>query len=249
MNLERLDLNQAIVSGKIYKIWSRRDGNVYLRIDNQKKERVTIILPDGQVNGHDVSLKKGDLLQVEGYLKDFAYEDSLSQYFSRSGRKNYLKELPPLRELIASGAGVERYMMAVVPKSLTISDTETENTVRVEGIVISKWHFGDNYCIRMLVFDENAPIETVKENGVVHRSPHSIIAILPETLFKQVHERQRIRIGGSFTERIYHERLKKALEAMKQQDVAAQVPQEVLAFTVSMVQMYINVKSMIAYTR
>ena len=141
------------------------------------------------------------------------------------------------------------YMMAIVPKSLTISDTETENTVRVEGIVISKWHFGENYCIRMLVFDENAPIENVKENDVVHRSPHSIISILPETLFKQVQIRQRIRIGGSFTERIYHERLKRALEAMKQQDVAAQVPQEVLAFTVSMVQMYINVKSMIAYTR
>ena len=119
MQEERFDLNQVKVSGRIYKIWARSDGNIYMRIENENKERVTIALPDGQVNGKDVSLKSGDEIQVEGYLKDLAYQDTLSQFFRSSGRLKSLKELPELQALVDSGEGVHRYLMAVVPEILT----------------------------------------------------------------------------------------------------------------------------------
>ena len=119
MQEERFDLNQVKVNGRIYKIWARSDGNIYMRIENENKERVTIALPDGQVNGKDVSLKSGDEIQVEGYLKDLAYQDTLSQFFRSSGRLKSLKELPELQALVDSGEGVHRYLMAVVPEILT----------------------------------------------------------------------------------------------------------------------------------
>ena len=249
MQEERFDLNQVNVSGRIYKIWSRSDGNIYMRIENENKERVTIALPNGQVNGEEVSLQSGDDIQVEGYLKDFAYQDALNHFFKSDGRVKSLKELPELQSLVHSGAGPQRYLMAVVPEKLTRIAPPAETQVRVEGIVFRKWSFGDNHCVRLLVFDENTPIDTIRDNGDIHRSPHSIVAIVPKEIYKQVQIRQRVRISGTFTERIYHEKLSKTLKIMKQDNVISQMPEGVMNFGVSIAQLYVEVKSMIAFTR
>lgn len=249
MQEERFDLNQVKVSGRIYKIWARSDGNIYMRIENENKERVTIALPEGQVNGEEVSLKSGDEIQVEGYLKDFAYQDRLSQFFRSDGRLKYLQELPALQTLVHSGEGVKRYLMAVVPENLTMTETRSKTEVKVEGNVFRKWHFDDTYCVRLLVFDENTPIDTVRENGDIHRTPHSIVAIVPKEMYKQINFQQRVRISGTFTERIYYERLIKTLKIMNYESVSSQIPEVVENFGITIPQLYVGVKSMIAFTR
>jgi hypothetical protein len=71
---ERFDGNHVDFTGLVTKIWARSSGDVFARIaigeapdeeeDNPEPRaidaRLTLRLPDGQVNGQDISLLKGD---------------------------------------------------------------------------------------------------------------------------------------------------------------------------------------------
>jgi len=187
-------------------------------------------------------------VQVSGYLNGSQQAEPLSLFFKRGGRAKFLADLPALQALIPKAAMAEHFQMTVIPIRWETATETIENVVRVEGLVIRKWQYRDDFFLRMLVFDEQSGIVSTDENNVIHRQPHQVVAVLPEAFYKQVQIKQRMRISGSLVTLEMHERLKHALQQLKEFDVAAQVPSEVLAFTISSLQLFVQVRSMIVFS-
>lgn len=237
--VEKFDLNWATVNGKIQRIrpWQDNLVLVYLQEDSSAPDDVqmlTIALPNGQVNGQDVSAMVGDQIRVTGWLQDWPYTESLTQFLSRSKRPNLQKELN------LPGLNIQRALTCIIPEeSAQLGDDEDipedaqTNFARVEGSIARVWEYGGHRYCRLIMFDRHTQL---KDDG--KRQPHylsvqftgGMVNGRPVQISSKAGTKNalcpgaRIRVSGKLIHRLYFENLRDYLNDARRIDLLSTLP-------------------------
>jgi hypothetical protein len=247
---ERFDGNQVELTGLVTKIWARSTGDVFARIsigeaspDEGISEpgmfdaRLTLQLPNGQVNGQDISLLKGDLLHITGDLRDITQWETLRDFLLKARQVSLLERIPELSQ--ALDAQVKRMVTCVIPETLEVLNVKAspitlQSTARLEGIVARIWEYSGHLFVRLAVYDRHSfTNEQVDGRGV------------------NLKTKDRIRIFGTLGSRVYSENLRSFLLSAHKADVLAilsdgQTPDEVW---IAYVQTCLVAHKMIQFTK
>lgn len=276
---ERFDGNHVDFTGLVTKIWARSSGDVFARIaigegpddeeDNPEPRaidaRLTLRLPDGQVNGQDISLLKGDMLHVTGYLSDITQWETLRDFLLKARQTGLVERIPELAPAI--DAQVKRMVTCVIPETLEVlapqkvaaakaGEVSAQSTARLEGVVARVWEYGGHLFARVAVYDRHTlTTATPGNNGRERRIPHYVTV---QFLNEQVDGRgvnlkpkDRIRVSGILGSRVYSENLRSFLLSAHKADVLAtlsdgQAPDDVWT---AYVQTCLVAQKMIQYTK
>jgi len=237
---ERFDINRVDVQGKIYKIWSREDGNIYARMqldDPHMSEgvrhnpRITLALLEGAVDGQDVSIRSGDHVRVGGYLRDLTLPETLAEFLNRAKRPELLEQVDQLR--MRSGLKVSRCLTCVIPQMHDPLDEGQDgfldagtsaNRVRIEGVVARIWRYAHHSYARIAVYDRFSSTSDDLRPGILpRRQAHYVTLQFTDGRVDGrqvvVGARQRIRVAGRLIYRIYWEDLRGFLLQTKDADI------------------------------
>ncbi len=236
--VEKFDLNWATVNGEILRIRPWQDNLVlfYLRETSSASDEalLTLALPNGQVNGQDISAMVGDQIRVTGWLQDWSYTESLAQFLSRSRRPNLQKELN------LPCMNIQRALTCIIPEeSGQLGDDEDipedarTNFARVEGSIARTWEYGGHKYCRVVIFD---PHTQLSNDG--KRQPHYLsiqftngmvngraiqVSSKPGTK-NALCPRSRVRVSGRLIHRNYFENLRDFLNDAKRMDLLSTLP-------------------------
>jgi len=270
---ERFDSNQVDFTGLVTKIWARSTGDVFARItigevsdeeeDNPEPgaidARLTLQLPNGQVNGQDISLLKGDALHVTGYLSDITQWETLRDFLLKARQIGLVERIPELAPAI--DAQVKRMVTCVIPETLEVLNVKVgqinaRSTARLEGVVARVWEYGGHLFVRLAVYDHHTLVtNSPGNNGRERRIPHYVTVQFPN---EQVDDRgvnlkpkDRIRVSGLLGSRVYSENLRSFMLSAHKADVLAnlsdgQAPDEVWT---AYVQTCLVAQKLIQYTK
>ena len=269
---ERFDGNQVELTGLVTKIWARSSGDVFARLSigeatqeegNSKPgmldARLTLQLPNGQVNGQDISLLKGDVLHVTGYLRDMTQWETLRDFLLKARQVSLLERVPELSQ--ALDAQVKRMVTCVIPECLEVLNVKEnpitlQSTARLEGNVARIWEYGGHLFVRLAVYDHRSLGTGMPGNhGRERRIPHYVTV---QFTHEQVDGRgvnlktkDRIRVFGTLGSRVYSENLRSFLLSAHKADVLAilsdgQAPDEVW---IAYVQTCLVAHKLILYTK
>lgn len=269
---ERFDGNQVELTGLVTKIWARSTGDVFARLsvgeisqDEGNYEpttfdaHLTLQLPNGQVNGQDISLLKGDLLHVTGYLRDITQWETLRDFLLKARQVSLLERVPELSQ--ALDAQVKRMVTCVIPECLEVLNVKEnpitlQSTARLEGNVARIWEYGGHLFVRLAVYDHHSfGTGTPGNHGRERRIPHYVTVQFTN---EQVDGRSvnlkikdRIRVYGNLGSRVYSENLRSFLLSAHKADVLAilsdgQAPDEVW---IAYVQTCLVAHKLILYTK
>jgi hypothetical protein len=236
---ERFDGNTVSCSGAVTRIWSRASGDIFIRLaldapeglagDPSSSPRLTLRLPDGRMGGQDISLMKGDRLQVAGYLSDYEYWETLRDFLIKARRSGLAEHLPELAE--AAGARVRRVMTNVVPEQLVClppGEAAPCNDARLDGLVVRIWPYGGHLFARLAVYDRQTVCQATNgKGGRPRRVPHYVTILFPAGQAGErpvrVRQRDRIRVSGQLGSRLYTENLRTFLINAGQAGVLARL--------------------------
>jgi hypothetical protein len=222
---EHFDVNQATVSGEISKIWGR-GGDVYarLRVPSQAEGQdsfVNLRFPNGTVQGRDIDLQPGDMVQVSGWLTHSEFYESIRKFLSAAlGEEKTFFDGIPADDLEAWRAIEFRRVNATLNVlSLEAANGHPVNRAVVEGIVARQWSMGEkDHCVRLAIYDEHTPTTTKKEGnfGRLRRKPHYVNVILPDgrTISGRevtLREKDRVRVTAALTSQGYRVTMHQAL--------------------------------------
>jgi primosomal replication protein N len=270
---ERFDTNQAEICGMVTKIWARSSGDVYVRVmisecppaqDDTLEgrafdTRLTLLLPKGQVNGQDLSLLRGDLLHVNGYLADITQWETMRDFLLKARQPGLVERVPELAP--ALGVRLKRVLTCVIPETLEVlgpaaQKVTLQGSARLEGVVARVWQYGGDLFTRLAVYDQHTLMTSLPGNhGRMRRVPHYLTVQFPGQRVdgRQVSLKQkdRLRVSGSLGSRVYSENLRSFLisagEAARLAQLSdGQAPDEV--WTVY-VQTCLVAHTLIQYTR
>jgi hypothetical protein len=270
---ERFDANQVELVGLVTKIWARSTGDVFARVsvgetlepeDNHLKDRsfdsrLTLLLPSGQVAGRDISLLKGDVLHIRGYLSDLTLWESLREFLLKARQSGLFERIPELAP--AMGVQVKRMATCVIPESLEVLDTKSvhydlHSLARLEGVVARVWVYGGHLFARLAVYDTHTQLTYLPgKHGRQRRVPHYLTVQFPHQQVDGrslvLKPRDRIRVSGPLGSRVYSENLRTFLISARRADVLAglsdgQAPDEVWT---AYVQTCLVADRLIQYTR
>jgi primosomal replication protein N len=251
---ERFDTNQVELTGLVTKIWARSTGDVFARInigevlDEEEANprpgtidgRLTLRLPNGQVNGQDISLLKGDAVHITGFLSDLTQWETLREFLLKVRQVNLVERIPELAPAI--DARVKRMLTCVVPETLKVLETgignyTPESTARLEGVVARVWEYGGHLFARLAVYDHHTLTTHMPgNNGRERRIPHYVtVQFTNEQVDGRVinlKHQDRIRVSGMLASRVYSENLRTFLLSAHQASLLAnlsdgQAPDEV----------------------
>ena len=270
---ERFDGNQVEFTGLVTKIWARSSGDVFARIafgespddeddpsePNPIDTRLTLRLPNGQVNGQDISLLKGDIVHVTGYLSDITQWETLRDFLLKARQASLVERIPELAS--AMDAQLKRMVTCVIPETLQVmaikpGQTSLQSSARLEGVVARVWEYGGHLFARVAVYDSHTQVTAAPgNNGRERRVPHYVTV---QFLNEQVDGRgvnlktkDRIRVSGILGSRVYSENLRSFLLSAHKADVLAtlsdgQAPDDVWT---AYVQTCLVAQKMIQYTK
>ena len=270
---ERFDGNQVEFTGLVTKIWARSTGDVFARIiigevtDEEEENpeprmidaRLTLRLPNGQVNGQDISLLKGDVLHVTGYLSDITQWETLRDFLLKARQTSRIERIPELAP--AMDSQVKRIVTCVIPETLEVKNTKVgqftpQSTARLEGVVARVWEYGGHLFTRLAVYDRHTLItDTPGNNGRKRRIPHYITVQFANEQVDgrgvNLKRQDRIRVSGILGSRVYSENLRTFLLSAHKADVLAnlsdgQAPDEVWT---AYVQTCLVAQKLIQYTK
>jgi hypothetical protein len=270
---ERFDVNQVELVGLVTKLWARSTGDVFARIsvgeipepgddhlkDRSFDSRLTLLLPAGLVAGRDISLLKGDVLHIQGYLSDLTLWESLREFLLKARQSGLFERIPELAP--AMGVQVKRMTTCVIPESLEVFDPKAihpnlYSLARLEGVVARVWVYGGHCFTRLAVYDQHTHLTGLPGNhGRRRRIPHYLTVQFPHEKVDGrspvLKPRDRIRVSGPLGSRVYSENLRTFLISARRADVLAglsdgQAPDEV--WTVY-VQTCLVADTLIQYTR
>jgi hypothetical protein len=245
---ERFDCNQVEFAGVVTKIWSRSDGDVFARMrmdrlrapgdqlieeedeveSNSVDARLTVRFPNGQLNDQDISLLKGDVLRVRGYLSDTTQWESLRDFLLKARQPDLIQKIPDLAA--AFNAQVKRAVTYVIPEMVEFiqggKDVPLVNTARLEGVVARVWEYGGHLFTRVAVYDQHTTTTgEAGNNGRNRRVPHYItVQFTDEQVDGRtvgLKARDRMRVTGSLGSRVYSENLRSFLLSAHQGQVLA----------------------------
>lgn len=234
---ERFDGNHVECTGVVAKIWSHTGGDVFARLapgdpspeaDENAAIRLTVKFPNGQFQGRDISLLKGDALHIGGFLSDVSQIETLRDFLLKARQIDLFEKLPELQP--SAGSQVRRAMTYVIPESLAFLETTQGfpqiNTARIEGVVARVWLYGGHLFARVAVYDRHTELTAeMGNNGRQRRIPHYVTVQFTD---EQVNGRtvslktkDRVRVSGVLGSRIYSENLRGFLLSAHQGDVLA----------------------------
>ena len=240
---ERFDGNQVDLIGLVTKIWARSTGDVFARLatrevsedeeDNPELRAIdthlTLQLPNGQVGGQDISLLKGDVLHVAGYLSDITQWETLRDFLLKARELDLVERIPELAA--AMDAEVKRILTCVIPETLEVLEVKAgqftaRSTARLEGVVARVWEYGGHLFVRLAVYDRHTlTTATPGNNGRRRRIPHyATVQFLNEQVDGRgvnLKPRDRIRVSGLLGSRVYSESLRTFLISAHKADVLA----------------------------
>lgn len=129
--------NEVAVSGVVKKIWSNREGHILARLavydehaeqtgitdalgrPEKTPHRVTLLFPHSQVGGVAVNLRKFERIQVQGYLVDSVYYESLYTFAQKSRSEPLLALLEkPENQNLLREVSIARVATYVVVESM-----------------------------------------------------------------------------------------------------------------------------------
>jgi len=270
---ERFDGNQVEFTGLVTKIWARSTGDDFARIiigevtDEEEENpeprmidaRLTLQLPDGQVKGQDISLLKGDVLHVTGYLSDLTQWETMRDFLLKARQTSLIERIPELAP--AMDSQVKRIVTCVIPETLEVKNTKVgqftaQSTARLEGVVARVWEYGGHLFTRLAVYDRHTLItDTPGNNGRKRRIPHYITVQFANEQVDgrgvNLKRQDRIRVSGILGSRVYSENLRTFLLSAHKADVLAnlsdgQAPDEVWT---AYVQTCLVAQKLIQYTK
>lgn len=235
---ERFDGNHVEFTGMITRIWARSSGDVFVRVatgaipeeeDDNTDTRLTLQLPNGQVNGQDVTLLKGDMLNGMGYLSDTTQWETLRDFLIKAHHPDLVEKIPELS--LALDARVKRVVTCVIPENLEVrefksSEVPLQSTAWLEGVVARVWEYGGHLFSRVAVYDRHTLTTPAPgNNGRTRRIPHYItVQFLHEKVDGRgvnIKPKDRIRVTGILVSRVYSENLRTFLINARKADVLA----------------------------
>lgn len=215
MTREHFDLNEAIVTGTVRRLWSR-DGDVFARVQ-VNNEYLTVRLENGQIENKDVTLQPGDVLRAEGYLAHHEYEESLLHFLDAAKSEFFLDSLPAKDRAAWESIVFPRVNTLLEVVSLTLLDKAGDgiNQARLEGIVARAWTYKSDRFLRLAVYDRWTQTNGVGKRGHPRRTPHYVSVLLPDgkadgrEIGAQI--KDRLRVSGKICARAYRQTLREAL--------------------------------------
>jgi primosomal replication protein N len=270
---ERFDTNQVDLTGLVTKIWARSTGDVFARVNigdlTDEEEvnpgpdaldaRLTLRLPNGQVNDQDISLLKGDAVHIAGYLSDLIQWETLRDFLLKVRQVNLIERIPELAPAI--DARVKRMLTCVVPETLEVLETgfgkhTPESTARLEGVVARVWEYDGHLFARLAVYDRHTlTTHMMGNNGRERRIPHYVTVQFTNEQVDgrgvNLKHQDRIRVSGMLASRVYSENLRTFLLSAHQASLLAnlsdgQAPDEVWT---AYAQTCLVAQKLIQYTR
>jgi len=236
---ERFDMNTVQIAGIVQKIrpFSTRHVLVHLA---SGANHITLTLPEN----HDITLFAGEMVRVQGWLEDVPYDESFAAFTQRAGRSDLLEKYSELGAI--RDAAIQRSLTVITPATTqSIEDpaelADPDNAVRLEGCIVSSWAYSRNLYVRLVIYDEHAPvIDGDSRGGLPRRQAHYVTIqfkdgmvdgrtiqlgkeggdVMPGVL----HRDDRIRISGQLKGRVYVETMRNWLTRAKRADVAANLP-------------------------
>ena len=265
---ERFDTNQVALSGAITRIWAR-GSDVFARLDtgnsieagddqSEVVYRATLLFPGGRITGQEVSLLKGDCLNLSGYLVDINQSESLQDFLRKAEKPELLDEIQSYGiPETALDARARRSMTCVIAENLDhLSAAVALNSVCLEGVIARVWDYDRHRFARLAVYDRNT-LTTNQEgkNGRPRRIPHYVTV---QFLDGQVSGRpvslkvkDRIRASGYLVDRPYSEDFRNFLLDTHQAEILSKIPNsdDVADLRIRRSSACVIVQTMIQFTR
>jgi len=199
---EQFDLNEAILTGVITKIWGH-GGDVFARLrislrgqtietEDAQSCYTNLCFPGGTVKGQDLSLQPGDAVTVTGYLVHNEFDESIRKFLEAAGKPDFLDTVPPDDLPAWQGITFKRInsmfdveMLEVLNEKKAAKQPPTINRSVLEGIVTREWthtHGDDQLAdgrtdryLRLAIYDKYAPAtKEIGNFGWPRRKPHYI---------------------------------------------------------------------------
>lgn len=246
---EKFHLNQVRLSGAVQRIWSA-GADVMIRLATTDNERFLLSLIGGAVDGQPITLMKGDLISVAGYLVELPYLETGRQFMERVERQDLLADIPGLADVTD-----KRMATSIVVESLEIGNPHTVNEVLIEGIVSRNWEKGNQRFARLAIYDEHTEVEGEGKKGRPRRIAHYVSVHFPDGRVGgrpvALSQKDHIRVIGRLSERRYSESLGYFLMRAGAIGLLAQAPNadEIRDIRVSRVATYVVAESMLQFTK
>ncbi|WKZ38324.1 MAG: hypothetical protein QY332_10320 [Anaerolineales bacterium] len=218
---EMFDLNAVSITGKAIGLWGR-NGDVFVRLQIKPQLPlpasdclVNVCISNGMLDGNLVTLQKGDLLQVAGYVRQTNFTESIRNFLDDAGRIDFLDRNVPPDDIPAwRNIRFKRRNALVEATGIKILAEigELVNTVDLEGVITETWAFRrdemTDVFARVAVYDEFT-LQTAKDGkwGRKRRIAHYVNVLFPEgkplsaDRPVRLDKRQRIRVRGELRDK------------------------------------------------
>jgi hypothetical protein len=238
---EKFDLNSVTLSGAIRSVWG--SGNdVFARLgvstrglfaeeEDAHLIYVTLRFADGMVAGQPLTIQKGSIVKVRGYLVHREYEESLRKFLEDAHASAFFDNVPPedlsgwrnisfvhhngvlnVLEMIAldqHGAPLVKFGF----EDDGHTSGSAENLVKVEGIVARVWEYPRDNEIdlfsRIAVYDAHTPVTGKRPGnfGRERRLAHYVTVCFPcgktsTGSLVRLKPKMRVRITGELRDRL-----------------------------------------------
>jgi len=229
---EKFDLNRTQVSGIVQRIWDYGE-DIFVRLefypDEDRPPRyVTLKIPNGMLDGEFVTIQPGELVQVEGYLEDVPYLESMREFFSDAKAKPFYVDTEQAAQW--EQIEIERVGTQIVVTTLaSLTNDPHLNAVMIQGIITRSWKGGADLFARLAVYDANTEIlQAGDHRRWPKRKPHylTVRIIKGELDGKKIalSKRNRIRVSGVLHIHFYRQSLAKILERAGQAALVQTLP-------------------------
>lgn len=235
---EMFDLNAVSLTGKAIGLWGR-NGDVFVRMQIQPQLSlpatdcfVNVCIPNGMLGGSLVTLQKGDLLRVAGFVRQTNFTESIRNFLNDAGEPDFIEKYVPTddvsawrnirfkrRNALVEAADIK--ILAEIGKPL--------NMIDLEGMITETWTYprGEvtDVFSRVAVYDKFT-LQTGKDGnwGRKRRIAHYVNILFPEgkplgaDRPLRLVSRQRIRVRGELRDKwntvSFHELLMKTGDSM-----------------------------------
>ncbi len=229
---EKFDLNRTQVTGTVQRIWDYGE-DIFVRLefypDEDRPPRyITLKIPDGMIDGEFVTIQPGELIQVEGYLADNPYTETIQQFFDDAKAKRFYEGTEQARAW--AEIEIKRVGTQIVVTALgTITSDPRLNQVMIQGVVARSWNGGADLFARLAVYDEFTEIISNGSQGKLpKRKPHYITIRIPggEAGGKKIvlNKRNRVRVSGCLHIHFYRQSLPAILERVGKEELGETLP-------------------------
>lgn len=218
---EMFDLNAVSITGKAIGLWGR-NGDVFVRLQIKPQLPlpatdclVNVCISNGMLDGNLVTLQKGDLLQVAGYVRQTNFTESIRNFLDDAGKPDFIEQnVPPddvsawrnirfkRRNALVEATDIK--ILAEIGKPL--------NTIDLEGMITETWTYprgeAADVFARVAVYDKFT-LQTEKDGnwGRKRRIAHYVNILFPEgkplaaDRPLRLGNRQRIRVRGELRDK------------------------------------------------